>query len=171
MAKSYIDNLHEMRAQIVAEHEQTLKSIDSLISRFGTSEVVVNTNANAASTTSSLPTATTGAKRGRKPKSEATATVKTAEVKPAKAKKGKVAEAKIRLTMSDVIAFTHSQLNAEPKTKNVIAAKYAEVNGLAPEHLSQIERGVYMVLMDMEKKGQVKTVKDTADARIKLYSK
>jgi hypothetical protein len=54
MAKSYIDNLHEMRAQIVAEHEQTLKSIDSLISRFGTSEVVVNTNANAASTTSFL---------------------------------------------------------------------------------------------------------------------
>lgn len=164
-----------MRAQVIAEHEETLKSIDSLIARFGA------TTASASPVAVAAPTApaaapSTGGKRGR-PKKDAVAAT-TADAAPAEAKAPKAAKSKkpkspnkIRLNMSDVAAFTASALTSEPKTKNEIAGMYINHHGLPVEFTAQIERGVYITLMEMEKTNAVNTQKLATDARIKLYSK
>lgn len=167
-----------MRAQVIAEHEETLKSIDSLIARFGA------TTASASPVAVAAPTApaaapSTGGKRGR-PKKDAVAAT-TSDAAPAEAKAPKAPKAakskkpkspnKIRLNMSDVAAFTASALTSEPKTKNEIAGMYINHHGLPVEFTAQIERGVYITLMEMEKTNAVNTQKLATDARIKLYSK
>jgi hypothetical protein len=175
MANSYLQNLQVMRAQVIAEHEETLKSIDSLIARFGAttasaSPVAVN------ATDAPVAAANTGGKRGRPKKNAVAAVAAPAEAKAPKAPK--VAKSKkpkspnkIRLNMSDVSAFTAQALTAEPKTKNQIASMYINHHGLPVEFTAQIERGVYITLMEMEKNNSVNTQKLASDARIKLYSK
>jgi len=173
MANSYLENLQVMRAQVIAEHEETLKSIDSLIARFGASTTSSTTTSKPATSTS---TAATTGKRGR-PKKGSVATAAIAEA-PAVAKAPKVAKSKkanspkkIRLNMPDVAAFTAQSLTAEPKTKNEIAAMYSSTHGLPSEFTAQVERGVYITLMKMEENKMVNTQKLASDARIKLYSK
>lgn len=172
MANSYLENLQVMRAQVIAEHEETLKSIDSLIARFGAS---TTSTATVAKSATAAPTAATTGKRGRPKGSVATvATAEVpAEVKAPKAAKPKKANSpkKIRLNMPDVAAFTAQSLTAEPKTKNEIAAMYSNTHGLPTEFTAQVERGVYITLMEMEKNKTVNTQKLASDARIKLYSK
>jgi len=172
MANSYLENLQVMRAQVIAEHEETLKSIDSLIARFGASTTSSTTTRKPAAAAS---TAATTGKRGRPKGSVATAAIAEA---PAAAKAPKVAKSKkanspkkIRLNMPDVAAFTAQSLTAEPKTKNEIAAMYSSTHGLPSEFTAQVERGVYITLMKMEENKMVNTQKLASDARIKLYSK
>jgi hypothetical protein len=167
MANSYLQNLQVMRAQVIAEHEETLKSIDSLIARFGATTAPTSV----AAITAPATAASKGGKRGR-PKKDAVATEPKAPKAPkaAKAKKPKSPN-KIRLNMADVAAFTAQALTAEPKTKNEIAGMYINHHGLPVEFTAQIERGVYITLMEMEKTNSVNTKKLASDARIKLYSK
>jgi hypothetical protein len=173
MANTYLDNLQVMRAQIIAEHEETLKSIDSLITRFSATVATSNVSNNA--TKDQAKISNTSGKRGRPKGASATATSSEVIVEPktAKAPKGKKANSfkKIRLNMPDVAAFTAQALTAEPKTKNEIAAMYANLHGLPSDFTAQVERGVYIILMEMEKNKTVNTQKLASDARIKLYSK
>jgi hypothetical protein len=174
MANSYLQNLQVMRAQVIAEHEETLKSIDSLIARFGAT--TASASPVAVTATAAPVAANTGGKRGRPKKNAVAAVAAPAEAKAPKAPK--VAKSKmpkspnkIRLNMSDVSAFTAQALTAEPKTKNQIASMYINHHGLPVEFTAQIERGVYITLMEMEKNNSVNTQKLATDARIKLYSK
>jgi hypothetical protein len=172
MANSYLENLQVMRAQVIAEHEETLNSIDSLIARFGAAPASTVTVGKPAA---AVVKASTGGKRGR-PKGSVAATVSAdapVEAKATKAPKAKKANSpkKIRLNMPDVAAFTAQSLTAEPKTKNEIAAMYSSTHGLPSEFTAQVERGVYITLMEMEKNKTVNTQKLASDARIKLYSK
>ena len=155
MANSYLQNLQVMRAQVIAEHEETLKSIDSLIARFGATTAPTSV----AAITAPATAASKGGKRGR-PKKNAVATEPKAPKAPkaAKAKKPKSPN-KIRLNMADVAAFTAQALTAEPKTKNEIAGMYINHHGLPVEFTAQIERGVYITLMEMEKTNSVNTKK------------
>ncbi|MFY8034820.1 MAG: hypothetical protein ACOVMN_09890 [Flexibacteraceae bacterium] len=177
MANSYLQNLQVMRAQVIAEHEETLKSIDSLIARFGTTTASASPVAVAAAT-APVAAASTGGKRGRPKKDAVAAASVAAPAEPKAPKAPKAAKSKkpkspnkIRLNMSDVAAFTASALTAEPKTKNEIAGMYINHHGLPVEFTAQIERGVYITLMEMEKTNSVNTQKLASDARIKLYSK
>ena len=167
MANSYLQNLQVMRAQVIAEHEETLKSIDSLIARFGATTAPTSV----AAITAPATAASKGGKRGRPKKNAVAAEPKAPKApKAAKAKKPKSPN-KIRLNMADVAAFTAQALTAEPKTKNEIAGMYINHHGLPVEFTAQIERGVYITLMEMEKTNSVNTKKLASDARIKLYSK
>ena len=173
MANSYLQNLQVMRAQVIAEHEETLKSIDSLIARFGATTAPTSV----AAITAPATAASKGGKRGR-PKKNAVAASVAAPAEPKAPKAPKAAKAKkpkspnkIRLNMADVAAFTAQALTAEPKTKNEIAGMYINHHGLPVEFTAQIERGVYITLMEMEKTNSVNTKKLASDARIKLYSK
>lgn len=174
MANSYLENLQVMRAQVIAEHEETLNSIDSLIARFG---AVPASTATVGKPASVVVSASKGGKRGRPKGSVAVAATVSAdapvEAKAPKAPKAKKANSpkKIRLNMPDVAAFTAQSLTAEPKTKNEIAAMYSSTHGLPSEFTAQVERGVYITLMEMEKNKTVSTQKLASDARIKLYSK